>query len=114
MIWHYMNKEGRPKQKGVYLVTLIFNGWDKEKQEPNNEKFAMIDTRYLCDAKAEDLTDWVMGDEPEEGLVWTEETGSMVNERVWAWAEIEFNDFEETPFPDILPAGVEKWEDQDE
>ena len=84
MIWHYMNKEGRPKQKGVYWVTLIFNGWEKEKQEPNNEKFAMIDT------------------------------GSMLNERVWAWAEIEFNDFEETPFPDILPAGVKKWENQDE
>lgn len=109
MIWHYMNKEGRPKKKGVYWVTLIFNGWDKEKQEPNNEKFAMIDTRYLCNAQAEGLTEWVMDGEPKEGLVWTEETGSMLNERVWAWAEIE-----ETTFPDILPAGIKKLEDRDE
>lgn len=104
MNWHYMDTDGRPKKEGLYWVTLIFSGWDREKQEPNNEKFVMVDTRYFCDAKAEDLTDWTMVDEPNDGLVWTEETGSMPNERVWAWAEIE-----ETPFPDRLPNNVKKW-----
>ena len=66
----------------------------------------MVDTLYFCDDKAEGLTDWTMVDEPNDVLVWTEETGSMPNERVWAWAEME-----ETPFPDRLPEGVTKCQD---
>ena len=103
MKWHYMDTEGRPKKEGVYWVTLIFSGWDREKQEPNNERLVTVETRYFGSAEAN--SGWVMEDEPEEGNVWTEECGSMPNERVWAWAEME-----ETPFPDRLPDGVKKWE----
>ena len=105
MKWKYTDTDGRPKKAGVYWAAVIFNGWDKEKQQPNNELFVMVDTRYFGDAKAEDLESWKMNGEPDEGLVWTEETGSFSNERVWAWAEIE-----ETPFPERLPDGVKKYE----
>jgi len=101
MKWHYMDTEGRPKEKGIYWVTLIFSGWDREKQEPNNERFVTVETRYLGDSDS----GWIMEGEPAEGYVWTEEIGSMPNERVWAWAKME-----ETPFPDRLPDGVKKWE----
>ena len=50
MKWHYMDKEGRPKEKGIYWVTLIFSGWDREKQEQNNERFVTVETRYLGDS----------------------------------------------------------------
>ena len=104
MKWNYIDKDGNPTKDGTYWVTLIFSGWDKEKQEPNDVNFVMIDTRYFGDAK--ECEGWIMNDQPKEGLVWTEETGSMPNERVWAWAEME-----ETPFPDRLPEGVTKCQD---
>jgi len=42
MKWNYIDKDGRPKKEGLYWVTLIFSGWDKEKQEPNNENLSYM------------------------------------------------------------------------
>lgn len=104
MNWHYMDTEGRPKKAGTYWVTLIFDTWGNKKEASKNKKSTMIDTRYFCDAKAENLLSWVMNNEPKEGLVWTQKSGSMPNEQVYAWAEIE-----EIPFPERLPNNITKW-----
>ena len=106
MKWNYVDTDGNPQKEGVYWATIIYHGWDREKQEPNDDKYVMIDTRYFCNAKEKEIDGWKMDDQPDSGLVWTEETGSMPSESVWAWAEME-----ETPFPDRLPEGVTKCQD---
>ena len=101
--WKIVEKDGNPTVKGNYDVILIYNGWDKEKQEFTDELFATRETRYFCDAVKVGLENWVMNDQPDHGLVWTEETGSYPNERVYAWLP-------QRDYPDIaLPNGV-KWE----
>lgn len=101
MNWKIVEKDGNPTSEGTYDVILIYNGWDKEKQQPNDELFATRDTRWFGDAEANE--GWVMKGQPDHGLVWTEETGSSPNERVYAWLP-------QRDYPDIdLPDGV-KWE----
>lgn len=96
--WKFVEKDGNPIAEGNYDVILIYNGWDAEKQKPNGELFATRDTRWFGDAAKS--VGWVMNDQPVEGLVWTEETGSYPNERVYAWLP-------EREYPDVvLPEGV--------
>ena len=46
---------------------------------------------------------WIMKDQPKEGLVWHEESGSYPSESVYAWLPLR-------DYPDIsLPEGVD-WE----
>lgn len=102
MKWHYRDEKGNPQTPGVYWVTLIYPEIRDGKE--TGRTVAEVDTRYFADIdKNPDLENWVMEDEPEHGLVWTEQTGSFEHERVWAWAELD-----ETPFPERLPEGVEK------
>ena len=80
-------KDGSPISAGVYVVTLTCEGWDPEKQKPNGiigEPY--ISTREYCDA--EKAGSWKMNDQPDDGLVWTEESGSGPNERVTAWMPV--------------------------
>jgi hypothetical protein len=51
MKWNYVDTDGNPKKEGVYWATIIYRGWDREKQKPNDDKYVMIDTRYFCNAK---------------------------------------------------------------
>ena len=103
MNWKFVETDGNPTEEGTYVVILIYNGWDKEKQKPNDELFATRDTRWFGDAVKAGCEGWVMKDQPDHGLVWTEETGSSPNERVYAWLP-------KSNYPDIvLPDGV-KWE----
>ncbi len=97
--WKYVKKDGNPKKEGLYWVTLIYPVW----KDQTKKYVATVGTRYFGDAKAN--ASWKMEDQPDEGLVWTEECGSNEGEYVHAWMPIE-----EVPMAD-LPDGVEKDED---
>jgi len=80
-------KDASPICAGVYVVTLTCEGWNQEKQEPDGIiRDPYIETREYCDV--EKAGSWKMHDQPDEGLVWTEETGSGPNERVTAWMPV--------------------------
>ena len=110
MKWNYVDKDGNPKKAGRYWVTLIYPevknvGEDGQKHEPTCKMIAEVGSRDFMDiTNVYRGTDWRMCDQPETGLVWTEEIGSSEKETVWAWAEME-----EIPFPERLPEGVEKY-----
>jgi hypothetical protein len=102
MYWNYVDRHGNPDKEGEYDVILIYdesryigdNIW-----EPTGKKFAVRETRYFGDASK--FEGWVMKDQPEEGLAWSEECGSYMNERVYAW-------YPPREFPDVeLPDDVE-------
>lgn len=100
--WNYVEKDGNPKEPGTYWVTLIYPAWEFEGGK-TEKKLAEVTLRYFADLDKEpELRGWVMNDEPESGLAWTEESGSIKGEKVYAWM----------PLCDIkiadLPAGVEK------
>ena len=101
MKWHYIDTEGNPQKAGVYWTALIFpeirDGKDTGRTMVN------VETRYFGDAM--ESKGWIMQDQPEEGLVWTEQSFSWDREKVWAWAELS-----ETPFPERIPDGVYKYE----
>lgn len=102
--WRCVEKDGNPDAEGMYHVILIYSGWDSEKREPNGELYATREARWFGDAVKAGFENWVMRDQPDHGLVWTEETGSYPNERVYAWLP-------RRDYPDIeLPEGV-KWDD---
>jgi len=95
--WNYVEKDGNPKEAGIYLVIIIypehFYGTD------TGRKIAEVGTREFADAKKYGSV-WRMDDQPETGLVWMEETGSVSGEYVYAWAPVELT-------KDMLPEGVE-------
>lgn len=99
MKWNYIDTDGNPKKMGVYWVTLIYP--EIRGGERTGRTLAEVSTRYFD--RAEIVGNWKMGDQPDHGLIWSEETGSSEDERVWAWAEME-----EIPFPKRLPKGVTK------
>ena len=99
--WRYVSKEGNPDKEGIYLTVLIHDEWRDSK--PTGRQLATIDTRFFCDADREGMREWAMNDQPEYGLIWTQETGSGANERVLCWMPQEY------PDDIVLPEGVE-WE----
>ena len=99
--WCYVGADGNPEKAGIYYVIVIYSGWDKEKQQPTDERFAELTTRMLGEYDPDDA--WVMEGQPKDGLVWYEETGSGPNEYVYAWLPMEVD-----PAQVELPKGV-KW-----
>lgn len=110
--WNIVNEVGNPKEEGLYPAVIIFNEVEHHPEKesdacdgwiPTGKRKAFVDTRYFCDAKKRDLEAWIMKDQPKEGLVWTEESGSAYGESVYAWLP-------GPRYPNIkLPDGVE-WE----
>lgn len=90
--WKIVSRDGNPDREGEYIVVLIFPCYD-ENNVPG--KAAIIDSRYFGDA--EEFNGWIMKDQPNSGLVWTEETGSFDHETVYAWMEQEQLSFPELP-----------------
>ena len=74
-------KERNPEEEGTYLVTLEYNKWVDG--EETDEIKTEVDTRWFGDARI--CPDWRMDNQPEEGLAWTEQCGSIKGERVLAW-----------------------------
>ena len=97
--WQYVAKDGNPAKEGEYWVTLIYP-W-------NGNMMASVASRYFEDAK--NAGAWKMKDQPDEGLVWSEECGSIDGEYVYAWMPIEEVEISE------LPEGVEErgFDDED-
>ncbi len=93
--WKIVSRDGNPKVEGIYNVVLLF---PRNTDDKDSEKAAILTTRYFGDAA--DYKSWVMKDQPDTGLVWTEESGSYLNESVYAWMEME-----DLTFPE-LPEGV--------
>lgn len=86
--WNYIEKDGNPKEPGIYWVTLIHPEWKDGKE--TGKLYAEVDSRYYADLnKNPDLKLWIMEGEPKSGLAWTEEVGSIKGERVYAWMPIE-------------------------
>ena len=104
--WHYSDKE-RPTREGVYWCVLIHDEYMDSK--PTGRKLAELETRWYGTVEDDVSRSWVMDGEPETGLVWTEETGSWMHERVYAWKPTLKDD------PSVreikLPDGVE-WGDE--
>ena len=99
--WRYVSKDGNPEKEGEYLVVLVYDEWRDNK--PTGRHLATIDSRFFGDAEARGLEIWAMNGQPDCGLVWMEETGSGLNERVLCWLPYDSSDVE-------LPEGV-IWED---
>lgn len=100
--WCLTAKDGNPDKPGIYYVIVIYAGWDKEKHEATDERFAELTTRMLEEYAPSD-DDWVMEGQPKEGFVWHEEAWSNTNEYVYAWLPMEVD-----PAKVVLPEGV-KW-----
>ena len=92
--WRLVSEVGNPKEPGEYPCVLIFDEWYNG--EPTGRKLATIDDRYF--GEAERFSGWIMKDQPKKGLVWTEQTGSWPNERVYAW--MPFAEYKRIPLPD--------------
>ena len=100
--WCLTAKDGNPDKPGIYYVIVIRSGWDKEKKQLTDERFAELTTRMLDEYNPSD--DYrVMKDQPQEGLVWYEEIGVGAYESVYAW--LPMNDDTSKV---ALPEGV-KW-----
>lgn len=98
--WNYVERDGNPKEPGLYWVTLIYPEWRDGKK--TGKYLAKVDSRYFADLDKEpDLKDWAMDGELTTGLAWTEECGSSAGEKVHAWMSME-----EIEIAD-LPEGVE-------
>ena len=99
--WRYVKTDGNPKEPGEYLVTLIHPEWENGKK--TGREVAEVAKRYFADLDEDpECVNWIMVGEPDEGLVWTEDTGSAMYERVYAWMPIEDIGIAE------LPDGVER------
>lgn len=95
--WRIVAKDGNPEKAGVYPCIVIYPVWNGE--QDTGIRRATLTSRFFGDA--EKYSGWIMSDQPETGLVWTEESGSVLDERVYAWREMELpKDLE-------LPEGVE-------
>lgn len=114
--WKIVAKEGNPEKEGVYDVILIYEetkyvgpeGEHRISDEcwiktgiKTGKRYAVRDSRWFGMAREND--GWIMKDQPKEGLVWHEESGSYPSESVYAWLP-------QRDYPDIsLPEGVD-WE----
>jgi len=101
--WNIVAKDGNPEKSGIYLCVLIHPIWDGDTD--TGVRKAEVSSRYFGDAKK--YSGWVMDDQPDTGLVWTEQSGSILGESVYAWMK--------RPKPEVpeLPDGV-IWEDPEE
>lgn len=83
--WKYVEKDGHPKEMGDYyclLVAMI----ERDGEDVIHFEYA---TRYFADLDVRpDLKPWIMDGEYDSGLAWTEESGSLEGERVYAWHEL--------------------------
>ena len=99
--WHYVNKDGNPKEEGTYITTLIYNefvDYDPAKDNKPAEKKASVETREYVDLdKNPDMKDERMNGEPETGLAWLAEDANDLQEKVWAWMPIEKVEIAELP-----------------
>ena len=93
MKWNFVKTDGNPKEKGSYLCVLLYDEYYNDKK--TGKKLARIDFRWFGDA--EGLEGWIMTDQPKEGLVWTEQIGSVYGETVYAWREFKVTDAPELP-----------------
>lgn len=100
--WNYVNKDGNPKEPGLYWVTLIYPEW--KNGEETDRTVAEVVTRYYANLDKEvGIKDWIMEGEPNHGLAWTEEVGSRYHEKVWAWIPIEDVEMADLP-KGVVPA----------
>ncbi len=100
--WRIVERDGNPKKAGMYFVILIYDEW--ENGEKTGRSIAEKSTRYFVDIdKNPALRNWVMDDQPDHGFAWTEQTGSIAGERVYAWLDLDY-----TELPSV-PEGVEFW-----
>lgn len=91
--WKYVEKDGNPTEAGMYWVTLLYDECFTEcgvqEIKFTGKKCATVGIRYFGDITEDpELAGWKMDDQPDTGLVWTEETGSSFGEKVWAWLPI--------------------------
>jgi len=80
--WKYVEKDGNPKEMGTYYCLVVAPSENNGKTIPYYE----YDTRWL--GEGETAQAWKMDGQPDSGLVWTEQTGSMLGEQVYAWREL--------------------------
>lgn len=80
--WKYVEKDGNPKEIGTYYCLVVAPSEYNGKTIPYYE----YDTRWL--GEDETAQAWKMDGQPDSGLVWTEQTGSMEGEQVYAWREL--------------------------
>lgn len=71
----------RPAEVGNYFVYLEYEEY--KNGEPTGDKCREIDIRHFGTCYS-----WKMDGEPDEGLVWEEQTGSAYGEHVLAWMEM--------------------------
>ena len=91
MNWKAIKRAGNPPKEGEYLVTIEFpeTEWnEKSTRRPVKigELRREVTTRYFGDAGT---GRWIMHDQPKEGLVWHEQSGSWWREKVVAWLPLE-------------------------
>ena len=91
--WRIVSEDGNPETVGTYFVILIQPEWNGE--EDTGIRHGCLGTRDFMNA--EDAEGWVMEDQPDEGLVWTEQSGSIVGESVYAWLELEKTELPKVP-----------------
>jgi hypothetical protein len=77
--WNSANK--RPTEEGEYFVYLEYDEYNNG--NPTGRKTREIDIRHFGTCYS-----WKMDGEPDEGLVWEEQTGSAVGEYVLAWMKM--------------------------
>lgn len=80
--WKYIEKDGNPKEIGTYYCLVVAPSEYNGKTIPYYE----YDLRWF--GKGETAQAWKMDGQPDSGLVWTEQTGSMQGEQVYAWREL--------------------------
>lgn len=93
MKWNFVKTEGNPKEAGTYLCVLLYEEYNGD--QLTGELKANIDFRWFGNAEGNE--GWIMQDQPEEGLVWTEQVGSPYGETVYAWREFKVTDAPELP-----------------
>lgn len=96
--WKYVEKDGNPTEVGEYYVTLIHPVYDPGKTFIV-KMVATVGIRYF--GEYEEAPTWAMKDQPKEGLVWFEQSGSDIEEHVHAWMP------KDEMFISDLPDGVE-------
>ena len=80
--WKYIEKDGNPKEMGTYYCLVVAPSKYNGKTIPYYE----YDLRWF--GEGETAQAWKMDGQPDSGLVWTEQTGSMQGEQVYAWREL--------------------------
>lgn len=80
--WKYVEKDGNPKEMGTYYCLVVAPAEYNGKTIPHYE----YDQRWF--GEGETAQAWKMDGQPDSGLVWTEQTGSMEGEQVYAWREL--------------------------